>query len=131
MEERTACKYVVARFVPDEIRDEPINVGIILHALPSKEVKHHFIESYSHLKRIWPKSDVDALRAVVNALKGQLRERIEDENYLSTMSEKFRHQLQFSDVRGVLAKDADRELTELYTRIVDMEGRRPKARTMK
>jgi uncharacterized protein (DUF433 family) len=113
----------VARFVPDEIRDEPINVGVILHAISSGEVKHHFLESYDQLEKVLPKTQVNALRVVLSALGYELKTHTEDANYLMAISQNYRHQLQFSNIRGVLTSDPETELSSLYSRMVSWEGR--------
>jgi hypothetical protein len=114
------CKYVIARFVPDELRDERINVGIILLALPTGEINYRFANTYERMARNWPNAHPENLRPIVSALEKEVRD-IHEESNLSRLSNHFKHQLQFSEVRGVLASNAEDELNSLYRRIVDDE----------
>ena len=43
-----------------------------------------------------------------------------DQNYLESLGRNFRHQLKFSEVRGVLAGDLENAIDNLYNRYVSV-----------
>jgi len=52
MPDRIPCKYTVVKFVPDLMRDEPVNVGIILQSQVDFETRFKSIADISISKNI-------------------------------------------------------------------------------
>src|SRR6266487_4703513 len=50
MNDRIPCRYRIAKYVEDEVRDEPINVGVILQSNRDYRTIFKFITEYSNSK---------------------------------------------------------------------------------
>jgi hypothetical protein len=50
MNDRIPCGYIIVRYVEDEVRDEPINVGVILQSNRDYTTFSKFITEFSNPK---------------------------------------------------------------------------------
>jgi hypothetical protein len=127
------CSYVVARYVHDAVRDEAVNLGIILQAPDSNYVRARFAPSRGRLPSAAAKAD----QAIVAATLGELQERFANiaehhgvskqrlienarpeelgEKFLASLSERGAGgRLRFSEPRAVLASDLESEAEHLF-----------------
>jgi len=61
-------QYAVVRYVPDVVRDEALNVGVIVRSIDGGEFTFRFLPRSSSVRRLWPGSD----RMVIRHLENQL-----------------------------------------------------------
>jgi hypothetical protein len=136
--------YRILRYSPNPVRDEWVNIGVLLFDPRSGERRLRIIEEqeeYGRLRRLHRDVDEEQLRY----LRGGLEERFESvsggreqkrpsggdngglEELLRKWDEVLSNVLQLSEPRGVLAKDLDVEIERLYADQVALP-RRP-ART--
>lgn len=121
-QEKTACQYVVARFVPDEVRDEPINIGVILQSSSDKTSAFRFLSHFDRISMFLSGEKVSMLEAVVRGLKKELQGKALKKSFLESLSENYRHSLQFTEVRGVLSSDPKLEVDRLFNTFVSVEA---------
>ncbi len=118
MPEERAFTYRVLRYTPNLVRDEWVNVGILLHDAGGKRLKVHLIDEAAELarvRRLHPEADEPLLRALARDFEAQLTAPGDDPGaVLAKLDETLSNVLQLSPRKGVLAEDFDAELDRLY-----------------
>ncbi|HUJ32688.1 MAG TPA: DUF3037 domain-containing protein [Candidatus Acidoferrum sp.] len=117
-EKRQTLRYRVLRYAPNPIRDEWINIGVLLEDVDGPRHSLRVIEeSYeiARVRRLHANADENLLRALPGEFDAALRApRPEAQKYLATLDQTLSNVLQFSPQRAVLAEDFDAELDRLY-----------------
>lgn len=111
-------RYRILRYTPNLIRDEWLNIGVLLEdtASPRRAVQViHEDAEFARVRRLHPNADFELLRA----LPAELETRLEGpapraESELARLETSLSNVLQFSPVKGLLAADFDEELDRLY-----------------
>jgi hypothetical protein len=124
--------YSLLKYYPDSLRDEPINIGIILHSAreqylgyhldlrraahkltrADKDTLHNFEEQFGPIEN--EEIDWDTARFESFALS--------EENFLSTVADAVGNKIRFAAPRGLLTNDPDQSLNELFGRFVSTGG---------
>jgi hypothetical protein len=121
---RQQCSFFVLRYVPDAVKNEFVNIGLVL--LPqSGEPELRFTRDWSRVRCIDAQADVEVLEALESDLRSQLRGAGDDRNsILRRMQDSFSNALQPSEFKACLAEspaDEADELARLY-----LDRRRPR-----
>jgi hypothetical protein len=110
--------YRILRYTPNLIRDEWINVGVLLANPTEKRIEARLIAQdaeYARVRRLHPAADLDLLRAFGRQFESQLREANGGRGeFLVKVEQTFSNALQFSPPNGVEAEDFPSELERLY-----------------
>jgi hypothetical protein len=122
-----ALAYHILRYVPNLVRDEWVNIGILVFNPESGERRLRLIEDedeYNRVRRLHPWADESLLRAVRDELENRLDAgsrasggaglEIPWQRVLSKWDETPSNALQIAPQRGVLADDLDHEVERLY-----------------
>lgn len=116
--------YHIFRYVPNLVRDEWVNIGVLVFNPRTGERRMRLIEDqveYSRVRRLHPSVD----EAVLRALRDDLADRLDSEadsgpaislqKILKKCDETLSTTLQIAPQKGVLADDLDAELERLYS----------------
>lgn len=133
-----ACAYRVLRYVPNLLRDEFINIGIVLEEAQGERRGARLIEEQSELarlRRLHPEADLDVIRALGSELAARLEGAGPDAaapesvgaGVVAKLEETLSNVLQISPPRGVLAEDFQAELDRLYAQQVSPPAARQRA----
>jgi hypothetical protein len=127
--------YHVLRYVPNLVRDEWVNIGVLVFNPRTDERRLRLIEDqveYDRIRRLHPSVD----EAVLRALRADLEDRLDPEvgdgpaiplqKILKKCDETLSTTLQIAPQKGVLADDLDAELERLYSDHVAVQ--RPRSR---
>ena len=120
--------YHVVRYVPNLLRDEWVNIGILLFDPANGRILRRLMEEpgeFAHVRRLDPDADEDLLRHLSEELEAQLAAGMspqvapvsEGDNALRNLSrleQTLSNSVQFSAQKGLLAADLDAELDRLY-----------------
>jgi hypothetical protein len=113
-----ACIYRVLRYTPNLVRDEWVNIGILIHDPTLKRLRVRLIEElneFARLRRLHPSADENLLRALQAGLEAQVSEHIDDlPGYIAKLDQTLSNVLQLSPQKGVLTDDLEGELDRLY-----------------
>jgi len=125
-----ALAYHILRYVPNLVRDEWVNIGVLVFNPETGERRVRLIEDqdeYNRLRRLHPWADEALLRALRDHLENRLDSGVGGkisnggaasqfpwENVLSKWEETLSNALQIAPQKGVLADDLDTELERLY-----------------
>ncbi|MCL6480318.1 MAG: DUF3037 domain-containing protein [Firmicutes bacterium] len=113
-----SCSYRILRYTPNLVRDEWVNIGVLLHEPARNELRYRLLEGpaeFHRVRRLHPQADLDLLRA----LGAELEQQIGAANgnpaaFLQRLEETLSNVLQLSPPKGVLTEDAAAELERLY-----------------
>src|SRR5258708_20124306 len=122
-----ALAYHILRYVPNLVRDEWVNIGVLVFNPETGERRLRLIEDqdeYNRVRRLHPWAD----EALLRALRDELEDRLDSSNHtngsnaseipwqrvLSKWDETLSNALQLAPQKGVLADDLDSEVERLY-----------------
>lgn len=118
--------FAVAKFIPDVARNEPVNVGVILNDSDKKMAYGKFIKNFGILRRRHPESDIDSLRVILDAHRGDHKTR--SKNFMSALNKDNRHQLIFTDARAIKSETPKKAIQTLYELYISVESKKNKIR---
>jgi hypothetical protein len=117
-EQRNMLRFRVLRYTPNLIRDEWVNVGVLLEEVDGTRRAMRLIEDASEIarvRRLHPGADEGLLRALPSEFDARLRApEAEVRTYLEKLDQTLSNVLQLSPQRGLLANDFDTELERLF-----------------
>jgi Protein of unknown function (DUF3037) len=115
---RMPCAYHVVRYTPNLVRDEWVNIGIVLFDTESGRVLRRLMEEpgeFARVRRLHPQADENLLRRLPEEFEAQFAgangtalERVQ------RMTQTLSNAVQLSSQKGLLAEDMDAELDRLY-----------------
>ena len=123
--ERLACQFSLIRYVPDAVKNEFVNIGVMLREAARPEAAQvRFTKDWARVRCV----DADADIAMLEAMEGEMRRRLagDAEPLMKTIEDSFSHQLQITEPKGCLAENVAAEMDQLMQLYV--EPRKQKAR---
>ncbi|MFZ0523945.1 MAG: DUF3037 domain-containing protein [Candidatus Acidiferrales bacterium] len=127
-EPQSTLRYRILRYVPNLIRDEWVNVGVLLEEARGSRRAIRLIEQpgeFARVRRLHPDADEDYLRALAPEFDARLRGPAREvTSYLDKLDQNLSNVLQLSPPRGLLADNFDAELDRLYREQVTPPARR-------
>jgi|SRR5579864_347700 len=124
MADRLQCRFFVLRYAPDAVKNEFINVGLVLLP-PAGGAQVRFTHDWSRVLCLDPEADVEMLQALESDLRNQLREMNGDRDLLlRRIQDSFSNAIQLSDFQACLAESPVTEADEL-ARLYLERPRRP------
>jgi hypothetical protein len=126
-EPEQALAYHILRYVPNLVRDEWVNIGVLVFNPETGERRLRLIEEqdeYNRVRRLHPWADEALLRALRDDLENRLdpggrtngsgASEIPWQKVLGKWDETLSNALQIAPQKGVLADDLDTEVERLY-----------------
>jgi hypothetical protein len=127
MQPERTCAYRILRYTPNLVRDEWVNIGVLVYDPHSGERRLRLIEEqeeYARLRRLHPEADESLLRA----LRDNLEDRFDSfrssngsgsndtalQELLRKWDDTLSNALQLAPQKGLIANDLDTELERLY-----------------
>lgn len=128
------CAYRILRYAPNLVRDEWLNIGVVLVGPARRRIRARVIEDpaeFARVRRLHPNADEGILRALGRDFEEQFAAHADDpQAWLAKLDETLSNVLQFSPQRGVLAEDVEAELDRLFRDHVETPRfRAPEAET--
>lgn len=112
------CAFHIIRYMPNLIRDEWLNVGVVIHDPAENRFRVRIIDEepeFARLRRLYPATDEGLLRSLASLLDSTLAEHNDAlAAWIAKLDQTLSNALQFSPQKGVLATDIDTELERLY-----------------
>jgi hypothetical protein len=113
-----ACAYRILRYTPNLVRDEWVNIGVLVYDPERGERRLRLIEDageFARVRRLHPQADEGLLRALRDEFERQFAGANGDwQKVLGKWDETLSNALQLAPQKGVLAGDLDAELERLY-----------------
>lgn len=125
--------YSVVRYVQDPIKDEPVNIGVILQSPQSNFITCKFLNNFrSKLSRTASSLDIDIVKKYAEDFKTKFKpftgERADlftkdakclKEDFLSALSKENSGKIQFADPRGGFCANLRDEINLIFSTFVD------------
>ena len=128
MAEKVQCRFFILRYAPDAVKNEFINVGLVLLP-PAGGAQVRFTRDWSRVLCLDPDADVEMLQALENDLRNQLREMNGDHDLiLRRIQDSFSNAIQASEPQACLASSAMAEADELARLYLERPRRRQQTR---
>ncbi len=114
---REQCEFFLLRYVPDAVKNEFVNVGLVL--LPAAgRAEVRFTRDWSRVKCLDPHADLDVMESLEGDLRRELdKTNVDRDHILRKIQDSFSNTLQPSDYKACLAESAAAEadaLAQLY-----------------
>jgi hypothetical protein len=117
----TQLEFSLIRYVPDAVKGEFVNIGVLL--LDGAQTHLRFTKDWRHLHALDPAADVETLQALEEDLNAQLTRGVLDRpTLLKKLQDYLSNGIELTPMRGVLGEDAASEI-EILARIY-LERRR-------
>jgi Protein of unknown function (DUF3037) len=117
-EPRNTFRYRILRYAPNLIRDEWLNIGVLLEEISGSRREIRLIrekDELARVRRVHPDADEDLLENLSDEFDARLRgSNAEVSSYLEKLDQSLSNILQLSPQKAVLADNFDVELDRLY-----------------
>lgn len=127
-ESRNVFEYRILRYMPNSLRDEWVNIGVLLQETSGARRAMRLIEEpaeFARVRRVHPEADEDLLRSLPAEFDARLRgPAAEVALYLQKLDQNLSNMLQLSPPKGLLADNFDVELDRIYRQQVTPPTRR-------
>lgn len=130
MTEKTQCRFFVLRYAPDAVKNEFVNVGLVLLP-PAGVAQVRFTRDWSRVLCLDPEADVEVLQALEADLRDKLREMNGDHDFiLRRIQDSFSNAIQPTEFQACLAESPTAEADELARLYLDRPRRRQSSREL-
>ncbi|PPA70167.1 hypothetical protein C4B60_11305 [Jeotgalibacillus proteolyticus] len=115
--------YAVCRYVPDILRDEFVNIGIVVHIPKDKYLKFFRTKNLSRIKHFDDEIESDLIKAMLESLEiqfsskeilSQNRTGLSSSDFLQSETVFFVNQLQFSEIRSLHTESLESDINDLF-----------------
>jgi hypothetical protein len=122
--ERRQCEFFLVRYVPDPVKGEFVNIGVLLRESGGAAPQIRFTRDWARVKCADPEADMEMLEAFEQELQRRLLEHREDTPHvMKTVEDSFSNMLQITEAKAVLAESIPAELDRLMTLYVESRPR--------
>lgn len=129
---RRQFEFFLLRYVPDAVKDEFVNVGLVMveaRTAPGGEqfADVRFTRDWRRVRCLDPQADVEMLAALERDVRGQLATTHDREVLLRRLEDSFSNVIQLSPAKGCLAEDPVREIeamASMYLEAAKVSGKR-------
>lgn len=122
MAERVQCEFSLIRYVPDPVKGEFANIGVVLRAAGQDGTAAvRFTRDWSRVRCLDPDADVEMLEALEAEIASRLEREGRDEAkpVLSVLEDSLSNSLQMTAMRGTLAESVAAEMEQLLRMYVE------------
>ena len=116
MAEKRQLEFFLLRYVPDAVRDEFVNIGVVM-VEPSESgsgfADVRFARDWRRVQRLDPGADVEMLETLEREIRGSLGEVKDREALIRRLQDSFSNAIQLSPTKGVLADEPALEIEAL------------------
>jgi DUF3037 family protein len=130
--ERLACEFFLIRYVPDPVKNEFVNIGVLLReAAKPEQIELRFTRDWRRLRCFDPEADTAMLEALEIELRHRLYEKLDGVRPLiQVLQDSFSNAIQLTEPRACLAESISLEMEQLMRLYVESRaGRKAIARS--
>lgn len=137
MPDRKQCEFFLVRYVPDPVKNEFVNIGVLLREAANSETVVRFTREWARVRCLDPDADVTLLEA----LESEIRLRLADERrvnpankevpvsaVLNELEDSFSNSIQLTPAKACLAESMVAEVEQLMRIYVEPQKRPAVAR---
>lgn len=124
MSQRERCEFFLLRYVPDAVKNEFVNIGLVLLP-PAGRAEVRFTRDWSRVKCLDPQVDLDVLEGIEQDLRRELSKTGGDRELIPRkIQDSFSNTLQPSDFKACMAESAAAEADTLARLYLERSPRR-------
>jgi len=113
------CALYLVQYVPDLVRGEYVNIGVLLHSPQEKYLGCLFTDDFRRIKHFHPRADLKLLRQLQAHFEMEIDQHGADlEGYLQFMRRSFSNLIQVSEPRSFRLAEPQSEIQDLFARYV-------------
>jgi hypothetical protein len=125
---RLACEFFLVRYVPDPVKNEFVNIGVLLRPVGDGAPELRLTRDWSRVRCLDPEADTEMLEALESEMRQRLAGRDADLKPLMTVIEdSFSHLLQLTEPRGCLVENLAAGMEEMLRLYVEPRKSRGRA----
>lgn len=127
MADRRQLEFFLLRYVPDAVKDEFVNIGVVMVEDGGEFSGVRFTRDWRRVRCLDPQADVEMLAAMEREIRGQLVEVHDRAELMRRLRDSFSNVIQVSQVKGCLAENPDLEIeamASMYLESAKVAGRR-------
>jgi hypothetical protein len=122
--ERLQCEFSLIRYVPDVVKGEFANIGVVLREAGRGETAAvRFTRDWSRVRCMDPDADVELLESLEQEIAGRLQRgvelRVNAKPLLETLEDSLSNSVQLTEMRGTLAENMAAEMEQLLRMYVE------------
>ncbi|PSH05005.1 MAG: DUF3037 domain-containing protein [Acidobacteria bacterium] len=118
MKKRRQCEFFLLRYVPDAVKDEFVNVGVVLFESGGGYADVRFTKDWKRVRCLDPEADVEMLEGLEREIKERILEGGSSQEWLlKRMEDTFSNAIRLTPTKAVLADSPQEEigrLAEMY-----------------
>jgi len=118
VKERRQCEFFLLRYAPDAVKDEFVNVGVVLYESAGGWADVRFTKDWKRVKCLDPEADVEMLEGLEREIKQRMLEGGQGQEWLlKRMADTFSNAIRLTPAKAVLADSPQEEigrLAEMY-----------------
>ncbi|RRA48226.1 DUF3037 domain-containing protein [Acidipila sp. EB88] len=129
MNGRKQCEFFLVRYVPDPVKNEFVNIGVLLREAAAAGVVNapmlRFTRDWSRVRCVDPEADTEMLEGLEGELRARLLEGTQDgmKPVLEVIEDSFSNMLQVTEAKGCLAESMIAEIESLMRVYVESRKR--------
>ncbi|MCH7648862.1 MAG: DUF3037 domain-containing protein [Thaumarchaeota archaeon] len=109
------CKYSIVKYVADEVRDEPINIGVVLQAKDNQFNNCQFITRFNKIRTA--EEQPSFLKHVIEKIKHENSKELG----INELANKYNGKIRLSLPRVTITNNLEKEVELLFNRFVSIE----------
>ena len=114
MKERRQCEFFLLRYVPDAVKDEFVNVGVVLYESAGGWADVRFTKDWKRVRCLDPDADVEILEGMEREIKERILEGEGSQEWLlKRMEDTFSNVIRLTAAKAVLADSPQEEIARL------------------
>ncbi len=113
MAEKRQLEFFLLRYVPDAVKDEFVNIGVVMTepgANGSGFADVRFTRDWRRVRCLDPEADIEMLEALEREIRSQLQYAHERGMLLRRLEDSFSNVIQVSSTKGCLAEEPEKEI---------------------
>ena len=119
MSPQRECSYFLVRYVPDSVRNESINIGLLLHSPEERYLGCIFTTDLRRVKRFHGQADLRLLRSLQEHFETEIDEHESDlDDYLQLLQNSLSNLIQLTPPRSCFLDDPQAQIEDLFFRYV-------------
>lgn len=124
MRDRQQCEFSLIRYVPDVVKGEFVNIGVVLREAGRNETATvRFTRDWSRVRCMDPDADVELLESLESEIGQRLQAgvdlKVNAKPMLETLEDTLSNSVQVTEMRGTLAESLPAEMEQLLRMYVE------------
>ncbi len=113
MAEKQQCEFFLLRYVPDAVKDEFVNIGVVMVESDAGFADIQLTRDWRRVKCLDPGVDVEMLEAMEREVRARLSDVTDRTLLMNKLDESLSNTIQLSAAKGCLTDDPRKEIEEL------------------